>query len=92
MLPAHPVITVPVGAAYLFHVISDDGFVLGIDRKTVVALTGNASGDGTIRLDAGPHDIVIGFFQITGPYYLQLGVKTPSDGEFSPVPNAWLTP
>ena len=86
------VITVPSSTYYSFHIISDDGCLLAIDRKTVVSLLGNATADGTVFLEAGSHDIVLGYFQLTGPSGIQVQVKALGDGGFAMLPNAWLKP
>jgi autotransporter-associated beta strand protein len=88
-------ITVPESGSYIFGVQGDDGFLLAINGQTVLnrnAYSGSRL-DGTIRLDAGRYDIVLGYFQISGGYGLQLYVKTPSSpSAYILVPNAWLAP
>ena len=87
-------ITVPESGTYVFGAQGDDGFILAIDGQTVLGRNYYASGwlDGTIRLDAGRYDIVLGYFQLTSGYGLQLRVKAPSATAASLVPNAWLAP
>lgn len=87
-------ITVPEPGLYGFGVQGDDGFVLAVNGQTLVARNYYTASraDGAIRLDAGRYDIVLGYFQITSGYGLQLYVKTPSSPAFALVPNAWLTP
>ena len=87
-------ITVPESGTYTFGVTADDGFVLAIDGQTVVSRNFNVGGstEGLIRLDAGRYDIVLGYFQQTGSYGLQLRVRPPSASAAFLVPNAWLAP
>ena len=89
-------ITVPESGTYAFGVTADDGFVLAIDGQTVASRNYNVGGstEGNIRLDAGRYDIVLGYFQMTSSYGLQLRVRPPSATTASTylVPNAWLTP
>ena len=89
-------ITVPESGTYVFGAQGDDGFILAIDGQTVLGRnlypTGGGWLDGTIRLDAGRYDIVLGYFQLTGGYGLQLRVKAPSATVAILVPNAWLAP
>jgi autotransporter-associated beta strand protein len=48
--------------------------------------------EGSVSLEAGRHDIVLGYFQQTGGGGIRVRVRLP--GQTSPValPNAWLTP
>lgn len=88
-------LTVPESGLYIFGVQADDGVILAIDGKTVLARNLMNIGtwlDGSIRLDAGRHDIVLGYLQLTGGYGLQMRVRRPSDTDFALVPNAWLAP
>lgn len=87
-------ITLPESGAYIFGLQADDGVILAIDGKTLIARNRNVGGwsDASIRLDAGRHDIVLGYFQLTGGSGLQMRVRRPSDTDFALVPNAWLAP
>lgn len=87
-------LTVPESGLYVFGLQADDGVILAIDGKTLVARNRNVSGwsDASIRLDAGRHDIIVGYFQLTGGSGLQMRVRRPSDTDFALVPNAWLAP
>ena len=87
-------ITLPESGTYVFGAQGDDGFILAIDGQTVLGRNANGSGwlEGTVRLDAGRYDIVLGYFQLTGGYGLQLRVKPPSATAAVLVPSTWLTP
>ena len=87
-------ITVPESGTYTFGLSGDDGFLLAIDGQTVLGRNAYSGSrlDGKIRLDAGRYDIVLGYFQLTGGYGLQLYVKPPSATAATLVPNAWLAP
>ncbi len=87
-------ITVPLSGTYTFGVSCDDGFLLAIDGQTVMNrlnYTG-AQTEGTVRLDAGRYDLVLGYFQITGGGGLRLTVRLPGSNGFVTVPSSWLTP
>ncbi len=87
-------ISIPESGTHIFGVTADDGFILAIDGQTIASRNYNVGGstEGLIRLDAGRYDIVLGYFQQTGGYGLQLRVKTPSAATAFLVPNAWLMP
>ena len=89
-------ITVPVSGTYVFGYCGDDGAILAIDGQTVIArnytVGANNWVEGTLWLDAGRYDIVIGYFQLTGNAGLQIRVRTPGTYAAVPLPNAWLTP
>jgi hypothetical protein len=58
---------------YLFRTISDDGSELYVDGRLIVnnaGVHGLIARDGHIRLDAGPHAVVLRFSQAGGPYEL----------------------
>lgn len=88
------VITVPLSGLYTFGVTCDDGFLLAIDGQTVVNRTAYVAEqtDGTIRLDAGRYDIVLGYFQMTSGGGIKLAVRTPGSNGFITVPSSWLAP
>ena len=87
-------ITVPASGTYVFGCYGDDGFLLAIDGRQVLARNAwHASWrEGTVTLEAGRHDIVLGYFQLSGGGGIRVRVRLP--GQTSPValPNAWLTP
>lgn len=87
-------ITVPAAGTYVFGCYGDDGYLLAIDGRQVLARNvWNASWlEGSVSLEAGRHDIVLGYFQQTGGGGIRVRVRLP--GQTSPValPNAWLTP
>ena len=76
---------------YTFRITHDDGILLAMDGKMVVNSLVNTVTDGTVFLDAGPHNMVLALYQTTGPSSMQIQVKT-LYGAFAPLPNAWLTP
>ncbi len=87
-------ITLPATGSYIFGVYGDDGFLLAIDGKQILARNYwlAAWTEGIVTLDAGRHDIVLGYFQLTSGGGLQMRVRQPSQTAAVPVPNAWLTP
>jgi uncharacterized membrane protein len=87
-------ITLPASGAYSFGVYGDDGFLLAIDGKQVLARNAwNASwAEGRVTLEAGRHDIVLGYFQISGNGGIRMNVRQPNQTASVALPNAWLTP
>ena len=85
------VLTVPSDSCYTFRLVSDDGFLLAIDRQMVMNMLSSGTKDGTVWLAAGPHDMVLGYYQGGGTSGLQVKVKS-LYGDFETLPNAWLTP
>jgi fibronectin-binding autotransporter adhesin len=64
-------LTVPSTATYTFNTSSDDGSVLFVDGTLVVNnnfFQGITTRTGAISLAAGPHDLVVGFYQGFGGY------------------------
>ena len=86
-------ITVPSADYYTFRVSGDDGFLLAIDGKQVLSCNYYSATaiEGVAFLEAGAHDVVLGYFQITGGYGLQVQVRS-LYGAFALLPNAWLKP
>ncbi|MDD3585189.1 MAG: PA14 domain-containing protein [Kiritimatiellae bacterium] len=87
-------ITVPDSGTYVFGVQCDDGVLLAIDGQQVLARNYyvNTWIDGAITLDAGRHDIVIGYFQMSGGGGIRMRVRRPNQTTPIALPNAWLTP
>ena len=84
-------ITAPASDFYTFRITHDDGILLAIDGKMVMNSLANTVTDGTTFLDAGPHDMILGLYQLTGPSAMQVQVKS-LYGSFAMLPNAWLSP
>lgn len=86
-------ITVPSADYYTFRLSGDDGFLLAIDGKQVLARNYYAAtaAEGVAFLEAGAHDVVLGYFQISGGYGLQVQIRS-FYGAFAPLPSAWLLP
>ncbi len=86
-------LTVPSAAYYTFRLSGDDGFLLAIDGKQVLSRNyyAAAAAEGTAFLEAGAHDVVLGYFQVTGGYGLQVQLRS-LYGAFSPLSNTRLTP
>jgi autotransporter-associated beta strand protein len=84
-------LSVPASAYYTFRITADDGFLLAIDGKQVAnrPFYVAASVDGTAYLEAGTHDLVLGYFQATGGSGLQVQVKN-LYGTFAMLSNSWL--
>ncbi len=84
-------ITVPVSDYYKFVVTSDDGFLLAIDGRQVANRPYYVATvtEGVTFLEAGSHDLILGYFQGTGGSGLQVQVKT-LYGSLAMLPNAWL--
>ncbi|MDD2349689.1 MAG: hypothetical protein PHS50_15680, partial [Kiritimatiellae bacterium] len=72
----------------------DDGVLLAIDGQQVLARNYyvNTWIDGAITLDAGRHDIVLGYFQMSGGGGIRMRVRRPGQTTTIILPNAWLTP
>jgi len=87
-------ITVPDSGTYVFGVQCDDGVLLAIDGQQVLARNYYVSTwiDGAITLDAGRHDVVIGYFQMSGGGGIRMRVRLPNQATPIALPNAWLTP
>jgi len=87
-------ITVPTSGTYVFGCYGDDGYLLAIDGHQVLARNvWHASWqEGHVTLEAGRHDIVLGYFQLSGGGGIRVRVRLP--GTTSPIalPNDWLTP
>ena len=88
------VITLPENGTYTFGVQCDDGVLLAIDGRQVLSRNYYSSAwiEESITLDAGRHDIVLGYFQLTGGGGIRLRVRCPSQGTAQLVPSSWLTP
>ncbi|HON46717.1 MAG TPA: PA14 domain-containing protein, partial [Kiritimatiellia bacterium] len=88
------VITLPENGTYTFGVQCDDGVLLAIDGRQVLSRNYYSSAwiEETITLDAGRHDIVLGYFQLTGGGGIRLRVRCPSQGTAQLVPSSWLAP
>jgi autotransporter-associated beta strand protein len=86
-------ITVPLADYYTFRVSGDDGYLLAIDGKQVLSRNYYAASasEGVAFLEAGSHDVVLGYFQITGGYGLQVQFRS-LYGTFAPLSSAWLKP
>ena len=85
------ILTVPSSDYYTFRITHDDGFLLALDRKMLMNLLSTGTHDSTVYLEAGPHDMVLGFYQSGGSSSLQVKIKTLYSA-FVALPNAWLTP
>jgi fibronectin-binding autotransporter adhesin len=87
-------ITIPQSGVYMFGVYCDDGFLLAIDSQTVNNRNYNLGGwsEASIRLNAGSHDIVLGYFQIIDSVGLRMQVTQPGTTTAMTVPNSWFTP
>jgi hypothetical protein len=83
-------ITVPASGEYQFKTASDDGSMLYIDQQEVVNNDGNhgtteVAGD-PVTLAAGPHSIVITFYENGGGEALMVSwTPTPGAGDFVPL-------
>ncbi|MDD2599788.1 MAG: autotransporter-associated beta strand repeat-containing protein [Kiritimatiellae bacterium] len=88
------VITVPLSGVYKFGVTCDDGFVLAVSGQTILKRNYYTAGwsYGAIRLEAGPHDMVLGYFQGLYSYGLTVQVTEPGSSSAITLPNSWLTP
>ena len=88
------VLTLPESGDYVIGVNCDDSVILAIGGQTLFARNRYVSGwtDSVVRFDAGRHDLVIGYQQLTGGYGLQVRVKPPSATAVFMLPNAWLAP
>lgn len=84
-------LSVPTNTYYTFRLTHDDGFILGIDNRMVVNRLANAVTEGALYLDAGDHDLVLGYYQGTGTSGLKVEVKT-LYGTYEALPNSWLKP
>jgi autotransporter-associated beta strand protein len=90
-------VTVPESGTYVFGMYGDDGYLLAIDGRDVLNRTvWNASWcEANVPLQAGRHDIVIGYFQASGGGGVRVQVRRPGQSNAAarePLPNAWLTP
>ncbi|QDT15727.1 PVC-type heme-binding CxxCH protein [Alienimonas californiensis] len=73
-------LVVPVTGDYTFHLASDDGSRLYVDGKEVVnhdGLHGMNEKRGTVRLDAGVHEIVLNYFDNGGNDGLKIAWEGP---------------
>ena len=84
-------IAVPASDYYKFAVTADDGFLLAIDGKQIANRPYYAAGtvEGVTFLEAGAHDMVLGFFQASGTSGLQVQIKA-LYGTYAMLPNVWL--
>ena len=87
-------ITVPESTWYAFRITHDDGMFLAIDRTMIIRSTMYTTTESQmVYLDAGPHDMFLGYYQGGGGRTLRVAVKQLyGNGDFFPLPNAWLTP
>jgi fibronectin-binding autotransporter adhesin len=87
-------VTLPTSGTYRFGVNCDDGFLLAIDGRQVMARNYYTSAwtEGEITLDAGRYDIVLGYFQQTGGGGIRVRVRPPNETETVALPSAWLSP
>ncbi len=72
---------IPADAEYRFHLSSDDGSKLLIDGSVVVENDGvHAPGfrSGTANLKAGPHEVVVEFFEAQGGEELTVDIEGPN--------------
>lgn len=88
------VITLPENGTYTFGVQCDDGVMLAIDGRQILARNfySGAWLEGSATLDADRHDLVLGYFQQSGGGGIRLRVRRPSQGTAQLVPSSWLTP
>lgn len=80
----HGGLTIDKDAAYTFYLTSDDGAKLWIDDKLVVDNDGDHGPDektGKIKLAAGQHKIVLGYYQAGGEHALSLSYEGPDFGK-----------
>ncbi len=84
-------LTVPESAYYTFRLTHDDGFLLALDGQQVANRLANTVTEATTYLHAGPHDMVLGLYQASGPSGMKIQLKT-LYGTFATLPNAWLKP
>ena len=71
----------PKDGDYRFWLGSDDGSRLIVDGKTIVDVDGvhpHQTHDGVARLTAGPHEVVVEYFQGGGEWTVELEVSGPS--------------
>ncbi|MFJ4689018.1 family 16 glycoside hydrolase [Streptomyces sp. NPDC088789] len=85
---------VPQDGSYDFRLISDDGSRLLLDGRQVIdhdGLHGAEPKDGTVRLSAGAHPLLIEHFEAGGGQQLTLQWKPPGATDFTLVPNSALS-
>jgi hypothetical protein len=60
-------------AVYTFTIVADDGSRLYVDQQAVVQEQGQGPGTrtGQIRLERGPHAVLLQYVQLGGPYQLE---------------------
>ena len=75
---------------YTFTTIADDGARLFVDQQPVIAEQGQGPGrrSGQIRLDRGPHTVLLQYVQAGGAYHLEW-IWARDGGTPAPVP-AWV--
>jgi autotransporter-associated beta strand protein len=87
-------LTVPASGTYVFGVYGDDGYLLAIDGRQLLGCNfwSSAWTEASVPLQAGRHDIVLGYFQGTGGGGIRMRVRQPNQSTADALPNAWLTP
>ena len=87
-----------VAGDYTFGLQSDDSSILFINGAVAANLNVGSHGwNGTVQagdpihLNAGEHEIVIGFFEIGGEQGLTVSMMAPSEEVFSPIPQSLLS-
>lgn len=86
-------IRVPFAGRYRFRMYGDDGLVLGVDNVQLVARNYWADRweEAEIDLDAGLHDILVGYYQSASGYGLKLEYTMANNPHYSyPLSNSWL--
>jgi len=78
---------------YTFTLVADDGSRLYVDQVPVVQEQGQGPGTrtGQIRLDEGPHAVLLQYTQVGGPYHLEW-IWARDGGTPAPVPGWALSP
>jgi len=81
---------------YTFGLLSDDRAIMHINGQIAVNHHTSSQGQtaapitGTIFLDAGEHEMLIGFFENSGGHGLKVSLQTPSDSALGPFPQSLL--
>ena len=78
---------------YTFTIVADDGSRMYVDQRPVIEEQGQGPGirTGQIRLERGPHAILLQYVQLGGPYHLEW-IWARDGGSPAPVPAWALSP